>query len=47
MVKRAFQALCPDIPTKLVAFSDDMDELRKVPTNVPIRSCWPSRSTSR
>ena len=35
MVKRAFEALCPDIPTKLVAFSDDMDGLRKVPTNVP------------
>ena len=35
MVKRAFEALCPDIPTKLVAFSDDMDGFRKVPTNVP------------
>ena len=35
MVKRAFEALCPDIPTKLVAFSDDMDGFRKVPSNVP------------
>ncbi len=35
MVKRAFETLCPDIPTKLVAFSDDMDGFRKVPTNVP------------
>ena len=34
MVRRAFEALC-DIPTKLVAFSDDMDGLRKVPSNVP------------
>lgn len=37
MVMRAFQALHPDIPTKLIAFSDDMDGLRKVPTNVPNR----------
>lgn len=34
MVMRAFKALS-DIPTKLVCFSDDMDGLRKVPTNVP------------
>ena len=34
MVRRAFQELC-DIPTRLVAFSDDMDGLRKVPDNVP------------
>ncbi|MCI4665385.1 MAG: lysine--tRNA ligase [Neomegalonema sp.] len=34
MVRRAFEALC-DIPTKLIAFSDDMDGFRKVPTNVP------------
>ena len=24
-----------DIPTKLICFSDDMDGLRKVPTNIP------------
>ena len=36
MVRRAFQALS-DIPTRLVAFSDDMDGLRKVPDNVPNR----------
>ena len=34
MVRRAFEALC-DVPTKLIAFSDDMDGLRKVPSNVP------------
>lgn len=34
MVRRAFEALS-DIPTKLIAFSDDMDGLRKVPDNVP------------
>ncbi len=35
MVRQAFQALAPDIPTKLICFSDDMDGFRKVPTNVP------------
>ncbi|MBM6576400.1 lysine--tRNA ligase [Microvirga sp. SRT01] len=34
MVRQAFHALS-DQPTKLVAFSDDMDGLRKVPDNVP------------
>lgn len=34
MVRQAFTTLC-DIPTRLVAFSDDMDGLRKIPTNVP------------
>jgi lysyl-tRNA synthetase class 1 len=34
MVRQAFQRLS-DIPTRLFAFSDDMDGLRKVPTNVP------------
>ena len=33
-VRHAFQRLS-DIPTRLFAFSDDMDGLRKVPTNVP------------
>lgn len=34
MVRRAFELLS-DVPTKLFAFSDDMDGLRKVPENVP------------
>ena len=34
MVRRAFAALS-DQPTRLIAFSDDMDGLRKVPDNVP------------
>ncbi len=34
MVRRAFAELS-DIPTRLIAFSDDMDGLRKVPTNLP------------
>ncbi|WP_174291714.1 lysine--tRNA ligase [Sphingomonas bacterium] len=34
MVRNAFAALS-DAPTRLVAFSDDMDGLRKVPDNVP------------
>ncbi len=34
MVRHAFQVLS-DIPTRLFAFSDDMDGLRKVPDNVP------------
>lgn len=35
MVMRAFNALYPDIPTQLYVFSDDLDALRKVPTDVP------------
>lgn len=35
MVMRAFQRLQPDIPTKLICFSDDLDGFRKVPSNVP------------
>src|SRR3954451_20158183 len=34
MVRNAFHAFS-DLPTKLIAFSDDMDGLRKVPDNVP------------
>src|SRR5579884_2924918 len=33
-VRHAFQAMS-DIPTHLIAFSDDMDGLRKVPDNLP------------
>ncbi|MEK6541805.1 MAG: lysine--tRNA ligase, partial [Pseudomonadota bacterium] len=35
MVRHAYQALVPGATTRLVAFSDDMDGLRKVPDNVP------------
>ncbi|AWB21870.1 lysine--tRNA ligase [Methylobacterium currus] len=36
MVRHAFRMLTNDaVPTRLVAFSDDMDGLRKVPDNVP------------
>jgi len=34
MVRQAFQRLS-DTPTKLIAYSDDMDGFRKVPTNLP------------
>ncbi|PWC54886.1 lysine--tRNA ligase [Azospirillum sp. TSO22-1] len=34
MVRQAFQRMS-DLPTKLFAFSDDMDGLRKVPDNIP------------
>ena len=38
MVRHAFRVLTDDaIPTRLLAFSDDMDGLRKVPDNVPNR----------
>ncbi len=36
MVRQAFRRLS-DLPTRLFAFSDDMDGLRKVPENVPNR----------
>ncbi|WP_142849982.1 lysine--tRNA ligase [Telmatospirillum sp. J64-1] len=35
MVRRAFELLAPDIPTRMFCFSDDMDGLRKVPDNIP------------
>jgi len=34
MIQNAFEILS-DIPTKLISFSDDLDGLRKVPSNVP------------
>src|SRR5437764_12846840 len=38
MVRHAFRVLTDDkIKTRLIAFSDDMDALRKVPDNVPKR----------
>jgi lysyl-tRNA synthetase class 1 len=35
MVRRAFEALVPGVKTRLIAFSDDMDGLRKVPDGLP------------
>ena len=35
LVRRAYETLTGGHPTRLVAFSDDMDGLRKVPDNVP------------
>ena len=36
MVRNAFRVLTEDkVPTRLIAFSDDLDGLRKVPDNVP------------
>ncbi len=35
LVRRAYQTLTGGAPTRLVAFSDDMDGLRKVPDNIP------------
>src|ERR1700693_1845923 len=36
MVRPAFGVVTDDgVPTRLIAFSDDMDALRKVPDNVP------------
>ena len=34
MIRRAFEAIS-DIPTRLICFSDDVDGMRKVPSNVP------------
>ena len=34
MIKNAFEVIS-DIPTKLICFSDDLDGMRKVPSNVP------------
>jgi lysyl-tRNA synthetase class 1 len=34
MVRQAFQRIS-DIPTRLFAFSDDMDGMRKIPDNIP------------
>src|ERR1700709_2191211 len=38
MVRQAFRALTQDrVATRLIAFSDDMDGLRKAPDNIPNR----------
>ena len=34
MVRRAFEEMS-DLPTRLIAFSDDMDGMRKIPDNIP------------
>ena len=34
-VRHAYEELTGGYPTRLIAFSDDMDGLRKVPDNVP------------
>ena len=48
MVRHAFRVLTEDsIKTRLIAFSDDMDGLRKVPDNVPNREMLDSISASR
>ena len=38
LVRRAYEILTDGAPTRLVAFSDDMDGLRKVPDNVPSKA---------
>ncbi len=35
MVRRAFETMAPGVKTRLIAFSDDMDGLRKVPEGIP------------
>ena len=35
MVRRAFELIAPGVPTRLIAFSDDMDGFRKVPPGLP------------
>jgi len=35
LVRKAYEAMTGGAPTRLVAFSDDMDGLRKVPDNIP------------
>jgi lysyl-tRNA synthetase, class I len=35
LVRQAYEVLTDGAPTRLVAFSDDMDGLRKVPDNIP------------
>jgi lysyl-tRNA synthetase class 1 len=37
LVRRAYEIVSGGAPTRLIAFSDDMDGLRKVPDNVPHR----------
>ena len=45
LVRRAYEIVTGGAPTRLVAFSDDMDGLRKVPDNCPTRRCWPTSAS--
>ena len=48
MVRHAFRVLTDDkVKTRLIAFSDDMDGLRKVPDNVPNKDMLARISASR
>ncbi len=48
MVRKAFETLTGgQVKTRLIAFSDDMDGLRKVPDNVPNKEMLASISASR
>ena len=48
MVRHAFRVLTDDkVKTRLIAFSDDMDGLRKVPDNVPNKDMLEPISASR
>ena len=48
MVRHAFRVLTGDtVKTRLIAFSDDMDGLRKTPDNIPIATWSPAISASR
>jgi lysyl-tRNA synthetase class 1 len=38
MIQKALHLIAPDIPSRLICFSDDMDGLRKVPENIPNQS---------
>ena len=45
-VRQAYEELTGN-PTRLIAFSDDMDGLRRSPTMCPSSRCWRSTSASR
>ena len=48
MVRHAFRVLTGDtVKTRLIAFSDDMDGLRKTPDNIPNRDMVAAISASR
>ena len=47
LVRHAFRVLTSNIPTRLIAFSDDMDGLRKVPDNLPSPRLIAAISASR
>ena len=48
MVRHAFRVLTGEtVKTRLIAFSDDMDALRKVPDNVPNKEMMASILASR